>query len=86
MKLVLPQMGIPLICGIVIDYLSEIGRKINYPELGYTVIFASAILWFLLSMLTVRKIELTNRYYPYVFNLTSQANKAYPLILSSRMK
>lgn len=57
----LPQMVVPLGGGFIIDSLGEIGKKINYPELGYTVIFASAILWFLLSVATVKKIELITR-------------------------
>jgi hypothetical protein len=54
-------MIVPLVCGIIIDYLGEVGKKVAYPELGYTVIFSMAIIWFLLTMLAVKKIQLTNR-------------------------
>eukprot|EP01127_Copromyxa_protea_P009404 TRINITY_DN2220_c0_g1_i3.p1 TRINITY_DN2220_c0_g1~~TRINITY_DN2220_c0_g1_i3.p1 ORF type:complete len:531 (-),score=102.41 TRINITY_DN2220_c0_g1_i3:148-1740(-) len=58
---VLPQMIVPLLGGIIIDSLSSIGKAMNYPELGYTVIFCSAIFWFLVSMLSITKLQSLNR-------------------------
>lgn len=55
--LVLPQVISTPIAGFLLDHFQLVGRSQNLPNLGYTVIFSVAVIYFVLGTVFVRQIK-----------------------------
>jgi len=53
-----PQIVAPLLSGVLLDTFRHIGASLlNYPLLGYTVIFGLSMVWFMLCLVIVSNIK-----------------------------
>lgn len=55
--LVLPQVISTPIAGFLLDHFQVVGKSQNLPNLGYTVIFIVAVIYFILGTVFVRQIK-----------------------------
>jgi hypothetical protein len=55
--MVLPQVIATPIAGFLLDNFQRVGRVQNIPNLGYTVIFLVAVVYFFLGTVFVRQIK-----------------------------
>jgi len=55
--MVLPQVISTPIAGVLLDHFQAVGRAQNTPNLGYTVIFCVAVIYFILGTVFVRQIK-----------------------------
>jgi MFS family permease len=53
----LPQVLAVPIGGVLLDSFQRIGRDIGQPNLGYTVLFALAFVYFILGTVLVRQVK-----------------------------
>jgi len=53
-----PQIVAPILSGILLDTFRHIGASLlNYPSLGYSVIFGLSLVWFMLCLVIVSNIK-----------------------------
>jgi hypothetical protein len=57
MALTIPLLVAPPLAGLLLDTFQAIGRESGRPNLGYTVIFGLAIVYFSLGTLFVRRVK-----------------------------